>query len=262
MPPLSDRLSDLQSALRDVSLGGDAGGLAAAIIGDGFAPEQRLNVHRNNTTILLSDALGGTYSVVKKLVGEEFFDAVARLYVRAQPPRSPCLFEYGEGFGDFLATMPSVAELPYLPDVAKLEWAWNTAFHAADAPALSAVALTGVAPDICGDLVFTPHPSVQLVRSPYPIKEIWDINQCNADPDAMVDLDEGGQALAVLRPKATVEMVELSPAGFVLAERLVAGDRLEGAFAAAQTVMPNFDPAATLAVLLGVGAFCSFTLKS
>ena len=255
-------LFDLQSALRDVSLGGDASTLASTIIGDGFAPEQRLNVHRNNTTILLCEALGATYSVIKKLVGDEFFDAVAALFVRAQPPRSPCLFEYGEGFGDFLATLPATTDLAYLPDVARLEWMWNAAFHAADVKPLTSADLAPVAPDAYGDLVFSPHPSLRLISSPFPIKEIWDVNQCDADPDATVDLDEGPQALAVLRPKASVEMVELSAEGLLLAHQLSEGATLADAFAATQNTAPNFDPAPTLAVLISIGAFQSYTLRS
>jgi len=255
-------LFELQNALRDVSLGGDASALASTIIGDDFAPEQRLNVHRNNTTILLSEALGATYSVVKKLVGDEFFDAVAGLFVRAQPPRSPCLFEYGEGFGDFLATLPATTDLAYLPDVAHLEWIWNAAFHAADVKPLTSADLAPVAPDAYGDLIFSPHPSLHLIHSPFPIKEIWDVNQCCTDPDATVNLDEGPQSLTVLRPKANVEMIELSPEGFVFANQLSEGATLAEAFAATQNTVPDFDPAPTLAVLISVGAFQSYTLRS
>jgi len=255
-------LAELQAAMCDVSLGGDAALLVPVIIGDGFAPEQRLNIHRNNTTILLSDALGATYSVVQKLVGEDFFNAVARLFVRAQPPRSPCLFEYGAGFADFLATLPAAQDLPYLADVARLEWCWNEAFHAPDVVPLTSADLADVAPDCYGNLVFTPHPSLRLLASPFPVKEIWDINQCGADPQASVSLDEGPQSLVMLRPRGSVEMIELSPGGFVLSEHLARGATLEQAFVAASDVETQFDPASTLAVLIGAGAFHRHALKS
>jgi len=254
-------LAELQNAMRAVSLGGDASALSDVIIGDGFAPEQRLNIHRNNTTILLGEALGATYAVVHKLVGDDFFDAVARLFIRAQPPRSPCLFEYGEGFADFLATLPAAADLPYLPDVARLEWVWNEAFHAPDVKPLSSHDLAAINPEAYGDLVLTPHPSLRLLESPFPIKEIWDVNQPGADPEASVSLDEGPQALAVLRPGATVDMIELSPGGIALAGRLVEGARLEDAFSTAQDVASTFDPAPTLAVLISAGAFHRHALK-
>lgn len=251
-------LADLQSALCAVSLGGDAAKLAPTIMGDGFRPEQRLNIHRNNTTVLLCEVLGNTYPVIKKLVGDVFFDAVARAYVRTQPPRSPCLFEYGGSFGDYLATVRAAAQLPYLPDVARLEWAWNESFYAADAQPLSASALANVDPDAYGDLTFTAHPSLRLVSSPYPIKDIWQVNQCDADSEASVDLNEGAQWLAVLRAQTSVTFIELSQGGYEMAARLNNGERLEDAFLAAQHVMPDFDPTSTLAVFISAGVFRSF----
>lgn len=255
-------LAELQSAMRDVSLGGDANRLAGTIVSDGFSHAERLNIHRNNTTILLTDALAATFAVVVKLVGEDFFDAVTRLYVRAHPPQTPCLFEYGEDFPDFLASLPAAAELPYLADVARLAWCWNEAFHAADDEVLTSVDLAGVSPDDYGDLRFSPHPSLRLVSSAYPIKEIWDLNQCGADLNTNVDLDEGGQAILILRPKSTVTMIELSIGGFALTNQLIAGHRLEDAFAIAQRAEPGFDPATTLAVLISAGAFRAYALKT
>ncbi|OEJ69237.1 HvfC/BufC N-terminal domain-containing protein [Magnetovibrio blakemorei] len=251
-------LAELQSSFGEASLGGDTITLAPAIIGDGLQAEQRLSIHRNNTTVLLCEVLGTTYPVVKKLVGEAFFDSVARAYVRAHPPRSPCLFEYGGHFGDYLANVPAVAELPYLSDVAKLEWAWNESFYAVDAEPLSASALAKIDPETYGDLIFTLHPSLRLVASAYPIKEIWDVNQCGADPDARVDLNEGAQRLAVLRAQTSVTFIELSRGGFEMTAQLSAGKRLEDAFLSGQRLMADFDPTATLSVLIRAGAFHTF----
>jgi len=254
-------LSELQRRFRDVSLGGDAGLLSGVILGDGLSAEARLNIHRNNTTILLGDALAATFKVCHKLVGDDFFAAVARLYVRTHPPQNPCLYTYGEDFADFLGALPQIESVAYLPDVARLEWLWNEAFHAADVPTLNATALVDVPPESYADLTFTPHPALRLVASPYPIKEIWAINQDTAPCDATVDLDEGGQSLAIVRPASQVEMLELSPAGFVLATHLADGARLETAFAAAIEIDADFDPTATLTILLSAGAFENHQFK-
>lgn len=259
MPALpKPALAELQSALGAVSLGGDATKLAPAIIGDGFQAQQRLGIHRNNTSVLLCEVLGTTYPVVKKLVGDDFFNAVARVYVRSQPPTSPCLFAYGDGFGAYLSTVPAAAKLPYLADVAALEWAWNKSFYAADAKPLAADALANINPEAYGDLIFTPHPSLHLVASVYPIKEIWDVNQSSADSEARVDLNEGAQRLAVLRAHSSVTFLELCPGGFEMTSRLGSGERLEDAFLAVQRSVPDFDPTATLSVLIHAGAFHTF----
>ena len=255
-------LADLQSAMRDAALGGDMDRLSGLIVEDGFSHTERLSIHRSNTTILLTEALAATFKVVHKLVGEDFFEAVARLYVRAHPPQNPCLFEYGHDFPAYLANLPQLAELPYVADVARLEWAWNEAFHAAEAPVLSASDLAAVDVEDYGQLTFIPHPTLRFVASPYPIKEIWAVNQCGADDDATVDLDEGAQALAVVRPRAQVEFLELSKPGLALSEYLNAGALLGNAVERVQAASPDFDPAPTLAILIGGGAFSAHILES
>ena len=63
--------------------------------------------------------------MVRLLVGEEFFRAMAQIHVRAHRPRSPLMFEYGDELPDFIAGFPPAADVPYLADVARLEIAWS-----------------------------------------------------------------------------------------------------------------------------------------
>ncbi len=41
--------------------------------------------------------------MVEKIVGEEFFAAMARVFVMKRPPRSPLLANYGDDFPAFIA---------------------------------------------------------------------------------------------------------------------------------------------------------------
>src|SRR5690606_31278590 len=84
-------------------------------------PERRFAVYRNNVTVGLINALATRFPAVQRIVGEEFFRDMARVYVRAHPPRSRLLMEYGDDFADFVAGFGPVAELEYLADVARLE---------------------------------------------------------------------------------------------------------------------------------------------
>ena len=118
--------------------------LAGEIEGDGLAPAARLAVYRHHVLRSLTDALLATFPVVARLVGEGFFRYAADRYVRAEPPAGPCLFEYGAGFGGFLAGFSACAPYPFLGDVARLEWAMNAAIHAAEAAPLAPAALAGV----------------------------------------------------------------------------------------------------------------------
>jgi len=101
---------------------------------NGSDPVARFAVYRNNVVVSLVAALADTFPVVRELVGEEFFTAMARLYVAEQPPLSPVLAHYGDGFADWVVQFEPAAAVPCLADMARLERARVRAYHAADAP--------------------------------------------------------------------------------------------------------------------------------
>ena len=109
---------------------------------NGSDPAARFAVHRNNAVSSLVDALADTFPVTRELVGEAFFAAMARLFVMGAPPRSPVLALYGGDFPAFVEGLRSCSSVPYLADVARLEVQRIRAFHAADAPVLTAGDLT------------------------------------------------------------------------------------------------------------------------
>src|ERR1700741_567805 len=104
----------------------------------GKAVTKRFNVYRNNVTVSLIDALAAVFPATLRITGTDFFRAMARFHVRATPPTSPLLFEYGRDFPDFIERYEHARPMPWLADVAQIERAWLDAYHAADAPALPA----------------------------------------------------------------------------------------------------------------------------
>ena len=171
MPTLLER----QRALRVVLLGGDEPRAAAAVAPDGISPDLRLAIYGHHVLSTLTAVLEATFPVVQRLVDPRFFAYAADVFIRRHPPTGPCLFEYGAGFADFLADFPPCRDLPYLPDVARLEWALEAGYHDDEAPAPC-------------------H-----LPSPYPIDAIWHANQPGADPDTVVDLDAGSVRLEIRR---------------------------------------------------------------
>jgi hypothetical protein len=81
-------------------------------------PEKRFAVYRNNVVAGLVNALAARFPAVQRIVGEEFFRAMAQVYARAHPPRSRLLMQYGEDFAEFIEGFEPAAELVYLADVA------------------------------------------------------------------------------------------------------------------------------------------------
>lgn len=218
---------------------------------NGSDPAQRFAVYRNNVTVSLVDALAATFPVVVELVGEDFFRAAARVFVAAQPPRSPMLARYGDAFPDFLDGFPPAAGLPYLGDVARLERLRVDAHHAADAPALGPDAFAALDPDALERLVVRPHPSARVVQSRFAVFSLWAAHQGVLDIGS-VDPWRPEDAL-VVRPRLDVETIRLPPGAAPLLRRLDDGATLGAAAAAALDAEPAFDPAAALHVLIATG---------
>lgn len=131
----------------------------------------RFNVYRNNYLITLRNALRTTFPAVERLVGEEFFAALACAFAGCHPPRSAIMARYGGIFPEFLEQFAALADFPYLADVARLEYARVQAYHAADAVGFdlaSEASATGAL-----DQPARLHPSVCIVASAHPVHSIW-----------------------------------------------------------------------------------------
>ena len=168
---------------------------------------KRFDVYRNNVILSLSDALSDAYPVVEKLVGEKFFQAMAGVFVRLHPPKSPILSQFAPEFPDFLAAFPPVAKLSYLPDVARLEKARTEAYHALDAAPIDGSALAALTPEQMSDAKLRLHPSLHIISSPFPVFAIW--RQNSDAPETTIP--KHGQDVLIARPKDMVEMRALPP---------------------------------------------------
>lgn len=219
-------------------------------------PAKRFAIYRNNVHANLIAVLEGRFPVVARLVGDAFFRATARVYIEQHPPASPVLMRYGASFADFLDGFPPVADTPYLGDVARLEWARNEAYHAADAMPLGADALQGVAPE-AERLAFTLHPSTQLVRSRFPVVTVWSANVRGEKPGP-IDAGSGGEDALVVRPALTVEVRRLPEGGADFIAALARGATLGQAAAEAARESPGFDLPVNLAGLIRSGAVTAF----
>ena len=214
-------------------------------------PARRFAVYCNNVVAGLSKALTGRFPAVEKIVGEEFFAAMARVFVMAQPPRSPLLATYGDDFPAFIAAFAPARELPYLADVARLEAARTRAYHAADAAPVGADRFAKLDGDTVGAIRIDMHPSTEIVRSPHPIVTIWAMNSGEQEL-APIEKWRSEDAL-VCRPHLDVEIRALPPGGAAFLLALAAGRPLGEAAEAALADDPDFDLTGNLAGLIGSG---------
>lgn len=220
-------------------------------------PEKRFAVYRNNVVVSLVDALATRFPATQRIVGEEFFRAMARIYVSAEPPRSPLLMQYGDTFPAFIARFEPAAEIVYLADVAEIEAARTRAYHAADAMPLDAALLHEINQSELGALRFVPHPSAEIVRSPHPAVTIWAMN-AGERTLAPIESWRSEDAL-VVRPALDVEVRTLPPGGAAFLLALFAGKTLAEAAAEAMADIEGFDLTANLAGMISSGAMCDVT---
>ncbi len=251
-------LRDLQDALAASVLHGADDPLAALVRADGIGFDRRLQVYRNNTFSSLTAALKDSFPVVCQLVDERFFGYAAQEYIRAHPPRAPRLAEYGGDFAEFLAGFQPVRHLAYLPDVARLEWAVNAAYHAADAPMLDPARIAAVPQDRYPQLTFVAHPSAQLFASEFPVDRIWQAHQPGGDLDTKIDLSSGGCRLLIDRHDQDIRFLTLDAAGFALAAALCAGNSLQETYDKAAAIDGGYDLIAALSTHLARGTFTDF----
>lgn len=178
-------------------------------------------VYRNARLVILRNALAGAYPVCRALVGDDCFDAIVRDTLAVEGSTSPNLHRYGNALPDVIAHSPLAASVPYLADVARLEWRVHWAHYAPDAGAewLDATAL--------GALLTQPADTIRAglvdgawwIASAWPVVSIWRAHQ----PDSAmalgdIDLSQGEAAVITVREQRVVVLdIDVGAAAFLAA---------------------------------------------
>lgn len=253
-------LRELQLAFVEAVLSGHGNAVESRLRVRNATPAARLAIYRGNTITNLRGALREVYPIVNKLVGAPFFDHAAAEFIATHPSRSGDLNEYGGGFAEFLASYEPAVALPYLPGVARMEWALEKAYYAADAGPLELARLASVPAERYGDLRLVLHPAASLVQSAYPLQAIWAMHQPEYAGDGGVDLAAGGDRLLITRRGSQTLMESLPQAEFVFLSRLTDRQPLTQAVTAALELDAEFPLQARLAHRVALGDIVDFTL--
>ena len=238
---LAQRQQQFASALFDGARADDHD--ATAAFRDNPHNAARLGLYRGNLTTTWDKTLSAAYPVVRQLVGDEFFSALARAFGQAHPSDTPNLNRFGAAFAGFLQGFPHVAELPYLPDMARLEWLLHRTHYAADAPALDAVALAAYAPAQLDAAHLALHPACTLFASEWAVLALWQAHHGVPFPQQMA---APCRAL-IARPGWATQLIALTPAQFAALSALAQGGSVGEALDAAFAMDGVFDVAGALA---------------
>jgi hypothetical protein len=253
MQSLAERQRTFAAALINSALPTPAG-----LVGPDRKPSaRRFAVYRNNVMVGLTQTLKDAYPAVHRIVGSEFFHALARAFVVGALPRSPMLFDYGAGLPDFIGRFEPASVLPYLADVARIERVWIEAYHAAEAMPIDPSTFSKIDTDLLPEISLVLHPSVRIVHSRFPALTIWQMNVQGGIPGP-VDLAAGGESALVVRPEAEVEVRSIPNGSTEFIHALASGRSVLAAFEEATAADPSFDLSANLSDMIQVGAVVGF----
>ncbi len=143
------------------------------IISTNFSSSALLNIYRNNYYNNLISALRATYSCIDRLVGTEFFDFIAKKYIKKNPSISGNIIDYGNNFADFIKNSTYCNNLPYLADIAKLEYYYDRCYYLGTKATLS---------------------------SKYPIISIWQLDENSEN----ININSGGNNIRIYRKNLKV----------------------------------------------------------
>lgn len=225
--------------------------------GAGHPAGARFNVYRNNVAVSLTEALHTGFPVIAKLLGKENMDGLAGLFLRVHPPSSPLMMHYGAEFPDFIDQLPQLDHLGYLPDVARLELTLRRSYHAADSTPIDPSLLSRLDPDSLLQTTVTLAPAVEILRSDWPVFDIW---RFNTEDDAPKPAHLA-QDVLVTRPEFDPVPQLLPPGGAAWISAISQGQTIGAAMDSAQAEAPDFDLSIPLTLLFSANAMISLKTK-
>lgn len=234
---------EIQKEMREAILAAPSRTLLDAIESDRIPARRRLNVYRNHFRKSLATGLAEVYPATRELIGERYFDAMAGFYVAIRPPRDPRICRYGHEFPRFLSGRDELEDSPYVPEVARLEWAIAELGDAPDARLADWSEFQRKSERLAGAIRLRFAPTVVLFDSEWPVHVIRARTLADMGAEAIAPLVESPAPTLLLlhrdRDGDVCEMV-MEEAGFTALQLLRAGRSLNRADRAARATIPDY----------------------
>jgi len=220
-----------------------------------FSDHPAFAVYRNTVMRGCIDALEANYPAVSCLVGRDWFRSAAAIFVGEDPPRDARLVAYGERFADFLARFAPAFELPYLPDVARLDRLWTESYIAPDASHLDVASWRQADPTAMTSWHLTVHPATRTFATDLPAFSIWSPSRAGEAVNG--DLVWEPEAVMITRRNHEVRVTPASPAVLSLVHACEVGLSLADAIRTTNDAHPGTRIDLLVPLLVEAGAFAS-----
>lgn len=190
---------------------------------DHLSAKQRLQVYQNNYSFLLTDMLMGNFPSTCTTVSEEFFRFLASEFIKKHPLPTAGAGFYHLDFPDFLETFPPLLDYPFVPDLARLEVLLHQSYIATP-PSKTIL-----------------HPSVFLLESDYPVRDIWQVAQGQRDENDLPTMENNPQKIILYQDGYDVCLDVVEDDFFTFVQSLQAGETKDQAAEKALKINPVFD---------------------
>jgi hypothetical protein len=194
-----------------------------------LAPEERVAIYGEMYFLRLAECLGEDYPAVKKLVGAEGFERLARAYLKKHPSRHYSLNTLGRKLPDFLAGATRTPRHAMLADVARVERSISESFDAAVSPPLSPADLAMIPPAAWETARIRMTESLRLLALEHRGNAI--VTACRQDK-TLPQLGRAKSWIAVFRKEWTVWRMDLNESMHAVLAALAKGKPLAKSLAA------------------------------
>lgn len=218
-----------------------------------FTSNDLLQIYRNNFVMGVTEALSATYQHTLSLVGETFFNAVARQFILSHPPQENNMMTYGKGFSEYLHDLEQLKELPYVAEMARFEWLLEqTTNKKLQTFSLDIEQLKLIPTDQLENIVFQIATQVSLFSSKQNIQHLYDMIIRQQIQET--DLNQICYLALKKQENFSVELISLSEAEFLLLQQILQQKTMEKI--APQSLLE------ALPQLLEKDLLCGFTLNA
>jgi hypothetical protein len=206
----------------------------------------RLAVHTHGYPARVTESLREAFPATANILGEGSFAVLAARYLAHIPSELRNLNDIGAVLPEFLRSDGLKDDLPFLPDLAGLEWAVTVCFHAELASAFDASICSGWLTEDWERARIDFQPGLAVVRSPWPLRELRETRhlertQIDVDlvdrPDCVLVRRRGFEVVVESIAEVEAEAIERLRAGTPLGDTIA---HLAGAGVGARTVSELF----------------------
>ncbi len=170
----------------------------------GVEGDERMDVYAEGYLARVMEALAEVYETIYHLLGRDAFIELSESYIHAHPSHSYNLNFIGDHMTEYIQETPVIKKLPFLSDLASLEWSVAKAFHATNEDVFDPRSLEGLAEEDWDQLKINFQPSVTVISSSWPILDIW---KARKTPLKEIDIDLIDRPQTVLVYRRGLEVV-------------------------------------------------------